>query len=170
MKPKDTIIETCITLSAEIITALATKHQLRESKWFISRLHKSFKENNIDNLSIEIDTHIDECKMRIATLLRPILEPLDFYVSNKFWFSSKDLKQGYVWLYKGKNAFISNYVMFLTPVEDKIGIKNIYTGEIRHLSECAHLLDNVPSVLPNDAITYSFSLRKLKKQNQNGNK
>ena len=166
MKPRETLIKTCIELSGEIIVAIATKDRLKEAKWFVNKVHKTFKSNSIDSLLTELDEHIIECKLRIATLLRPLLSPQGFYVSDKFWFSSKDLQHGYVWLYKGENAFISDYVLFLTSAEDFIGLKNIHAGEIRHIRECAHLLGKVPSVQPTN-IAYPFSIRKLKKSKQN---
>lgn len=161
------LIQTCINRSKYIIESQAAKLVARELKFFLNRLPISFSTYfNQEGLENDINLRlIDEYKHSIAKLLKPLLSAIGIEADNldSFWFSSKDLQNGYVFLYNEVSKEPS-HVLFLNSVEDAFYI-NILAGEIRNYNEVSMLLNKVKGVIDGSDIIYRYSMKKLKNRN-----
>jgi hypothetical protein len=157
-------------MSEEIIIAKATNQLNRELKFFLSRLHRPLEhKKSVDLLMTEInDVIIEELQLRIATLLKPLLLPYGIDIGFRFWFSSEDLKKGYVPLYKDKNAFMPTHILFLVEASGDFITMDIYPGKIAKIMEVNHYLHGLPSA-GKYHVPVNYARKILNKSNNNQN-
>lgn len=168
------LIEGSISLSKRIIVCKAALYTNRETQFFINRIPPFLpSQGYLKEIEMELSNRIDEYEIQVAKYLKQILllnGRKDIVESifteglrDKFHFSSKDLKDGYVCFHK--NA----YSTWITGVL----VLGKFEGESKHCIEPGRVLDfndvrsnlvDIQSVLTSELIIH-HAIRKIK---QNG--
>lgn len=161
------LINTCIERSKVIIISQAAKLVANELQFFMNRLPYVDSEEGLKNLLSTIDIRIiKEYKRSIAKLLSPQFMNIGINpVPEEFWFSSKDLQNGYVFLYKTFSK-IPSHVLFLSKVDNNVS-DIIEAGDIINYYKISHVLGKhkIHGVIEEGDISYRFSIKKLKLRN-----
>ena len=153
-------------MSEEILIARSAIQVARELRFLTNRVTKPLQyEEYIPKLmnSLEIQT-IKYMKLRIATILQPLVAPFDIDLGGEFWLSSEDLKSGYVPLYKDGKAFLPTHVLFLVDHEGDFVTGKIYPGKIIRWIDAQKILVELPSV-PISNIGVLYARKIIKKSN-----
>lgn len=113
--------------------------------------------NHIQNIESEVRGRIAERNNVCKRMLTPLFNTKEYGFTDRFHFSSSELKDGYVLLQKN---FINREVLFLNEIKD--GNLKVNKGSVVEYEKCKHLLNEVKSVLkPSDYI-----LTELNQKNQ----
>jgi hypothetical protein len=161
----------CVLRSKNIILLKAAKFENRHTKFFLDRTPPLLPSHKyIMELEKEITNRIDEYQRDIVKYLRQILVLNKAYkieLGEKFYFSSRELKDGYVFFY---NHPFSNYITgvlilgkFNAKPEDKIKIE---PGMIFEFNEIKKYLNQINSVIDN-TVALHYATKKIK-HNENG--
>lgn len=158
-----TVIQTCLSRSKQLIKLRQALVAVTSAKTEVAACLKTFpSENTLPNLVDEIQNTIYEYQRTIANLLQPILAVHGIAIDYKYWFSSKEMKDGYVLFHKGIIIPESgaSHVLFLREMPDTFDGDVIEEGEVRKYSEVDHLIDPL--------IKAEMEQMKLKKSNNEG--
>ena len=159
------VIQTCIDKSIWIIYAIIVKDQLKWAKFIAN--HVPVRPPDMDKFYTSVveswDDRIDDWKRTIARFLNKRFEARGIKTEDKFWFSKKDLIDGYVFLYKHEPIVSSeffkesspDFVLFLTDFTDCFNGKQIKSGDILPLDDVKHNIKkkgHIPGVLSKNNI------------------
>ena len=159
------IIDNCILRSKFILYAQSALHSKKELQFFLNRLPTaSFCSlDSVKELGVELDVLIDGLKRDIAHYLRPIFHEQDINIGDKFWFSSHDLKDGYILL--STKAFEEYDIYDRTLLLSDVLYNDVTysTGTIVPWILFTKLLPSVKGVIDGDTFTLHYAMRKMKK-------
>ena len=137
------LIEICIHRSKEILKMKQVLVNLRALKQTISTCSMRFpSEDKLTELESEIKMLKNEYEIDIAKLLKPSLRLHGIELSDKFWFSSNEIKHGYVLLRK-PTALGATHVLFLGDMEDTFDGSYIKSGDIKLYKHVNHFLEMI---------------------------
>ena len=155
------VIQTCIDKSIWITYAIVAKEQLKWAKIFANRV--PVRPPDMDKFytsAVESwDDRIDDWKRTIARFLNKRFEARGIKTVDKYWFSKKDLIDGYVYLYSREPIVSSelffkeslpDFVLFLTDFTDYFNGKQIKSGDILPFEDVKHNIKqkgHIPGVL-----------------------
>ena len=163
-------IERCILRSKYIIMAQSFQQTRKEGDYFLNRFPTNtlISKNQLKELDNEIFVLIDGWTRDIANFLKPIFHAQNIEMQDKFWFSSFELKEGYVPLSTRQMAQygIDDRVLLLSTVE--VGSEKFMAGQIITWTKHVEIVEYIPSVIDKSFITH-YSLRKINKHEKNRN-
>lgn len=137
------VIEVCTIRSKHILqmrrVALAARSLQIEA---LSCPIRFPSEDKLKDYRDEIKNRITEFEMSISQLLKPVLAPHGIILDNKYWFSSDDMKSGYVLLRK-PNSLGATHVLFLRNLEDTFDGTKITEGEVKLYKHVNHFLERL---------------------------
>lgn len=99
-------------------------------------------EDKLKDYRDEIKNRIIEFEMSISQMLKPVLAPHGIILDNKYWFSSDDMRSGYVLLRK-PNSLGATHVLFLKNLEDPFDGTKVTEGEVRLYKHVNHFLEKL---------------------------
>jgi len=164
---KQLIIKRCILRSKYLILAQAGRTSIKNTVFYLSRIPILFPtQNKLKDLDSETINVINEFKRYISQQLRYLFEEKGITIEDEYWFSGKDLRNGYILLYKDKRNEIASHVLFLSS---SVSWNNsiIQSGSILPFKEVDSILMDVKSVDENQE---SIAIRRLNKQDKKINK
>lgn len=137
------VIDICISRSKQIIQMKKAAITLQAAKTEVLKCSKRFPtEDKIIELATEIDNTITEYSMSIAKLLKPLLIPHGINLELTFWFSSDDIRSGYV-LFRKPNNMGATHVLFLKDHEDTFDATKVKAGDILLYKHVNHFLEKI---------------------------
>jgi len=170
--PGRSLTEACVLRSRNIILLKAAMLQNRQAQFFLDRTPPALPSRRyLNEIAMEATNRIDEYQRDIARYLQQIvlLNKKDTMVGDKFCFSSKELKDGYIFFYK--HAY-SNYITgvlvlgeFENKPEDKIKIE---PGMIFEFNEIKGYLNQIKSATEHN-IVFNHASKKIKKYEKRTN-
>lgn len=158
-----TLIENCVIRSRSILIAKAYLLSLKEAKFFAHRYNKVLpRTESLSSLIDSVYLAIQEDKRAIAKHLSPLLNSVDITLDTKegFWFTNKDLKKGFVLLYKSSTDTPA-YVLVLTTF--KSAFLQFNAGELHPFETIAEFLNDANPVPGYNSVALKYSLYKIKK-------
>ncbi len=99
-------------------------------------------EDKLKELGDEIKNRIAEFEMSIAKLLKPLLTVHGIYLEDKYWFSSDEIRSGYV-LFRKPNSLGATHVLFLRDHVDSFDGTKVSEGEIKLYKHVNHFLERL---------------------------
>ena len=154
-------IERCILRSKYIIMAQSAQMSRKELDYFLNRFPTNTltSKGSLLELDKEIFVLIDGFKRDIANFLRPVFHAQDIEIGDKFWFSSFNLKDGYILLSTKQMApyGVDDRVLLLSTVVAES--EKLMAGQIITWEKHRKIIDKIPSVIDKTFITH-YSLRK----------
>ena len=115
------LIESCVFKSAQIIEMKVAKQAILKAKSLTMSCTPVFPhEACLINLINDIDNKICEYKLHISKILAPLLLTQGLFIDQKYWFSEKEIRQGFSIFYTAtieSNKFI---ILFLRDLLDPI--------------------------------------------------
>ena len=164
-------IDRCILRSKYIIMAQSVQQTRKEEDYFFNHFPTNtlVSKIHLPELDKEIFVLIDGWKRDIANFLRPIFHAQNIEMDDKFWFSSFNLKEGYVLLSTRQMApyGVDDRVLLLSTVD--IGSEKLFAGQIITWEKHTKIIDKIPSVIDKTFITH-YSFRKAQKYDKDRNK
>lgn len=137
------VIEVCIIRSKHILqmrkVAVVAQHLKAEALNCPIRFPS---EDKLKDYRDEIKNRIAEFEMSISQMLKPVLAPHGITLDNKYWFSSDDIRSGYVLLRK-PNSLGATHVLFLRNHEDSFDGTKIMEGEVKLYKQVNHFLERL---------------------------
>lgn len=118
-------------------------------------------EDKLKDLRDEIRNRISEFEMSIAMMLKPIVAVHGVQLENKYWFSTKEIKEGYV-LLKKPNSLGATHVLFLRDHIDSFDGTTVSEGDVRLYKHVNHFLERLDADME-----LKKAQRKSKKDEQN---
>ncbi len=144
---KQAIIKRCIIRSNYISYAKASRITIKHNKFFLNRIPIRFpSQNKLNDLDVEIMNVINEFERYIAQQLRPLFEEKGIRITDRFWFSNTNLKDGYILLDKNTYSEVPSHVLFLSPTVDDLDGSIIGSGDILPFIGIESTFINVKSV------------------------
>lgn len=138
------IIRSCIQMSKQIIIGNALKHSLRNATFFVARFPFVLPSSDkIRELNQEIDVRMYDLKRSISISLRNLIRDNNIFIEDLFWFSTHDLKSGYVLLYPHNHTKFADHVLFLVEVKDPMDGSFYLPGTIRKFKHVNHVLSSI---------------------------
>jgi hypothetical protein len=140
------VIQICLKRSNEITQLRKALVAVTSAKTEVSFCSKTFpSEDKLRELRNEIESCISQYQRNIANLLGPILSPHGIKLEDKYWFSSKDMTDGFVLFHKGLIIPQSgaSHVLFLKDMEDTFDGNIIKEGEVHKYSYVNHFIDHL---------------------------
>ena len=159
------LIKACILRSKYILYAQAAMHSKKEVLFFTNRLPANAdlpSLENIQGLDNELFVFIDGLKRDIANYLRPIYHEHNVTIEDKLWFSSQELKDGYVLLSTKsmENFGIHDRVLILSDIDF---YKNKhYAGTIVSWETFNKVSKYVEGVIEDKTFVIYHAMRKMK--------
>lgn len=137
------VIEICIIKSKHIIQLRKALVTLNAAKTEVSKCSKRFPtEDKLKELITEVKDSIIELQMNISLLLKPILEIHGINLELKYWFSTQEMRAGYVLLRK-PNSLGATHVLFLRDHIDSFDSTVIKEGEVKQYKHVNHFLERL---------------------------
>jgi hypothetical protein len=138
------IIRNCISKSKVIITGNAFKISLRNAAFFAARFPFVLPSSKyMRELNQETDVRLHELKRYIAISLKNLTAGKNVYIEDLFWFSTHDLRTGYILLYPHNNTRFADYVLFLVETKDSFCNTKYFPGDIKPFREVNHILTSI---------------------------
>jgi hypothetical protein len=154
------IIRSCIKKSKQVIIGNAILHSLRNSEFFIARFSSVLPSSKyVKELCQETEVRIYDLKRTISILIGRLAFTKEqyFYLGSSFWFSTHDLKAGYVLLYPNINSEHPSYVLFLVKAIDSFDGHIYWPGDIKLYRHVNHVLEDVKGLSPKElGITFTY--------------
>jgi len=158
------IIRNCITKSKSIIVGNAFKNSLRNSSFFLARFPFILPSAGyLKELNQEIDIRIYDLKRIISISIKNLIADRNIYINDLFWFSTHDLKLGYILLYPNEYTERADWVLFLVDVKDADGTLYL-PGDIKPFKHVNHLLSEMKGLSEKElgiAFTYVSKIELL---------
>jgi len=160
---KQPIIKRCILRSKYILLAQASRTSIKNTIFYLNRIPILFPtQSKLKDLDYETMNVINEFKRYISQQLRCLFEEVGIRIEDEYWFSGKDLRNGYILLYKDKRNEIASHVLFLSSSVNWDG-SIIQSGSVLSFREVDSVLMNVKPV---DENKESIAIMKLKEQDK----
>lgn len=99
-------------------------------------------EDKLKDLEEELKNRISEYEMAIGAMINTITVPHGINVDHKFWFSDKEIQEGYILLRKS-NSLGATHVLFLKDQIDSFDTTNYKQGEVRLYKQVNHFLERI---------------------------
>jgi len=148
------VIKACILRSKDIAVCQAAKIKVKHAIYFLLRTkRRTADEDAMYSILFSLDQYIEDHKLTIARMLKPFFtkEKIPFEINNgreHYWFSTHDLRNGYVFLYQNPDIMWASHVLFLSDhIDDTIiNYGKIEAGTIHPFDKVKHVLTSVKSV------------------------
>jgi len=163
-------IERCILRSKYIIMAQSVQQTRKEEDYFFNHFPTNtlVSKQCLPELDKEIFVLIDGFKRDIANFLRPVFHAQNIEMGDKFWFSSFELRDGYVLLSTRQMApyGVHDRVLLLSTVD--IESEKLFAGQIITWEKHTKISNIIPSAIDKSFITH-YSFRKAQKHDKDRN-
>lgn len=137
------VIEICTVRSKHILLMREASIALRKAKLKITMSPIRFpSEDKLKDLEDELKNRISEFEMSIAKMLKPIVAVHGIHLDHKFWFSSDEIRVGYILLRKS-DSLGATHVLFLRDYEDSFDGTKVKEGEVRQYKHVNHFLERL---------------------------
>lgn len=157
------IIKRCILRSKYILYARSALQSKKEMDFVLNRMPTSAltAKSSVDELASQIDIQIDGWKRDMANALRPLFHKSNIEMGDKYWFSSNQLREGYVVLStKPMEAYnVDDRVLLLSDVTDNK--QTIAAGSIITWQTFLTISNLINGVIDSSFVVH-YSLRKSK--------
>jgi hypothetical protein len=162
-EPKEkTAVQVCIERSKNL-------SKMRKAKLIGRTFHLALKdcpmvfpsEDKLKDLQEELKNRIAEYEIAISTMVNIIIAPHGLNVDLKYWFSEKEIQEGYVLLRK-QNSLQATHVLFLRNMEDTFDSTKVKEGEVKLYNHVNHFLERIDA-----EIELKKAQKKSKKNEQN---
>jgi len=168
-KPKineRSVIERCIQRSKYILTAQSVQHTRKDDDFFLKRMPTStlVSMKHLPELDKELLVLIDGWKRDVANFLRPLFHASNIEIDDKFWFSTHELKDGYV-LLSSKSMVqygIHDFVLLLSNVDSN----KLLAGQIITWIQFREVMDLIEGVVDDKSFVTHYMLHKIHKNAQ----
>jgi hypothetical protein len=138
------IINSCIAKSKNIAIANAAKWYLRNAYFFIARFRYVVPNTGkIKETCDQLDNAIYDLKRSISIMLYNLIGNRPIFIEDLFWFSTADLKSGYVLLYPNSHTTYADNVLFLTEAVDPFDNTIYFPGDIKSFRQVNHVLSTM---------------------------
>ena len=138
-----TLIQKCILLSCEISKVKQAALVLFHLNQSLSKCRKKFPdEKYLPELKKSMTLLIDEYSMDVSKLLKPLLVQHGIYLTDKYWFTASEIKDGFILFRKG-NALVATHVLFLKNMIDSFDGTTVKEGDIRLYKHVTHFLEKL---------------------------
>lgn len=145
------IIRSCVRMSKQIIVGSAFKNSIRNAAFFAARFPFVLPSlDSLRELNQEIEVRMYDLKRSISISLRNLIHDDNIYIEDLFWFSTDDLKAGYVLLFPHYRTEIPTHVLFLVEAKDPIDGSYYLPGEVRKYKHVNHVLSTMKGVSDKD--------------------
>jgi hypothetical protein len=147
MKIQIDIIRSCVRMSKQIVVGTALKNSLRNAVFFAARFPFVLPSlDHIRELNQETDIRMYDLKRSISISLKNLIRNDSIFIEDLFWFSTDDLRSGYVLLYPHYKTEIPNYVLFLVEAKDPLDGQYYLPGEVRKFQHVNHVLSTMKGI------------------------
>lgn len=143
-EPKEkSVVEVCIIRSKHILQMRRVAVVAQQLKAEALSCPVRFpSEDKLKDYRDEIKNRITEFEMSISQMLKPVLAPHGIILDNKYWFSSDDIRSGYVLLRK-PNSLGATHVLFLRNHEDSFDGTKVTEGDVKLYKHVNHFLERL---------------------------